>query len=185
MSAFLRLIDPSGGTIIIDGLDIRTIPRNVLRSRIICLPQDALIFPGTFRYNLDPEHHASDKDTIIAVIQRVGLWNIVEKRGGLDADLVPESLSQGEQQLLALGRAILRKQAAKGSCILVLDEATSNLDQATEALIQEVIKKEFSGNTVITVAHRLDTVRDADTVVVLEQGEIARLGVPSEVLSES
>lgn len=108
----------------------------------------------------------------------------MEGRGGLDADLMPGSLSHGEQQLLSLCRAILRRQAAGGRCILVLDEATSNLDSKTEALIQEVIKEEFRGNTVIAVAHRLDTVCDADVIVVLENGEVVQLGPPSVVLLE-
>ena len=98
------------------------------------------------------------------------------------ADLKVDSLSHGEQQLLALARAIIRKQLASSYCILVLDEATSNLDRGTETLIQEVINEEFKDNTVITVAHRLDTVRESDYIVLLEKGEVVKVGPPAEVL---
>jgi ATP-binding cassette, subfamily C (CFTR/MRP), member 1 len=149
---------------------------------LICLPQDALIFPGTFRFNLDPTSKVEDDNVLIRVLERVGLWSMITQRGGLVAELKTDSLSHGEQQLLALARAIIRKQMASGRSILVLDEATSNLDRGTETLIQEVIKQEFKDNTVITVAHRLDTVRESDYIVYLEKGEIAKLGPPSEVL---
>jgi ATP-binding cassette subfamily C (CFTR/MRP) protein 1 len=153
----------------------------MVRDRLICLPQDALVFPGSFRFNLDPEDRVTDADSMVDVLKRVNLWTLVEGRGGLEHDLKPESLSHGEQQLLALARAILRKQVAKGKCILVLDEATSNLDEATEVIVQKVINEEFKDNTVITVAHRLDTIKDADQVLMLERGEVVRVGTPSEV----
>jgi ATP-binding cassette subfamily C (CFTR/MRP) protein 1 len=181
LSSFLRLIDPSEGSIIIDGIDIAKVNRNTVRDRLICLPQDALVFPGSFRFNLDPENRIPDSDAMVAVLNSVRLWTLVEGRGGLDTDLKPESLSHGEQQLLALARAILRKQVAKGKCILVLDEATSNLDEASEGIVQSVIKKEFSDNTVITVAHRLDTIKEADQVLMLEGGRVVKVGTPKEV----
>jgi ABC-type multidrug transport system fused ATPase/permease subunit len=149
---------------------------------LICLPQDALVFPGTFRFNLDPTSKVSEDNVLTKILERVGLWTMVEKRGGLMADLKVDSLSHGEQQLLALARAIIRKQLASNYCILVLDEATSNLDRGTETLIQEVINEEFKDNTVITVAHRLDTVRESDYIVLLEKGEVVKVGPPAEVL---
>jgi ATP-binding cassette subfamily C (CFTR/MRP) protein 1 len=175
-------VDPSDGEILIDGVNIGDVPRNVVRERLICLPQDALIFPGTFRFNLDPQSRVSEDASLVEVLMRVGLWTLVEKRGGLDGVLETGSLSHGEQQLLALGRAILRKQVVAGRCILILDEATSNLDSATEAVIQDVIRKDFEANTVITVAHRLDTVREADFIVLLDKGEVVKIGPPAEVL---
>jgi ATP-binding cassette subfamily C (CFTR/MRP) protein 1 len=153
-----------------------------VRDRLICLPQDALVFPGSFHFNLDPEDRCPDAAEMMTVaLKSVGLWALVEGRGGLEADLKPESLSHGEQQLLALARAILRKRVHSGKCILVLDEATSNLDSASEGVVQKVIKEEFAENTVITVAHRLDTIKDADLVLMLERGEIVKLGTPAEV----
>ncbi|KAF2671106.1 P-loop containing nucleoside triphosphate hydrolase protein [Microthyrium microscopicum] len=181
LSSFLRLIDPESGTITIDGIDISRVDRNVVRDRLICLPQDALVFPGTFRFNLDPEDRSNDPVAMAEVLKSVRLWTLVEKRGGLDADLKPESLSHGEQQLLALARAILRKQIAKGKCILILDEATSNLDEASEVIVQKVINEEFKDITVITVAHRLDTIKEADAVLMLDKGEVVRVGPPKEI----
>lgn len=166
----------------IDGVDLSKVPRNVVRDRLICLPQDALVFPGSFRFNLDPTDRISDDSSITDVLAKVRLVDLVEKRGGLAADLKADSLSHGEQQLLALARAILRKQAAGGRCILVLDEATSNLDLATEALIQEVINEEFRETTVIVVAHRMETVREADAILLLDKGVVSKIGTPAEVL---
>jgi ATP-binding cassette subfamily C (CFTR/MRP) protein 1 len=182
LSSLLRLVDPSDGQIVIDGVDIGKVNKNIVRDRLICLPQDALIFPGTFRFNLDPISRIPEDEKLVEVLKSVRLWDMVEQRGGLLSDLKVDTLSHGEQQLLALARAILRKQAAAGHCILVLDEATSNLDKGTEVLIQEVISKEWKNNTVITVAHRLETVQDSDYIVLLEKGEVIKIGPPSEVL---
>lgn len=175
-------MDPSDGKITIDGVDIAKVGRNTVRDRLICLPQDPLIFPGTFRFNLDPITKFADDQPLIDVLKTVGLWALITKRGGLTADLKIDTLSHGEQQLLALARAILRKQLAGSNCILVLDEATSNLDKETEALIQAVIKKEFKPNTVITVAHRLETVLESDYIVLLEKGVVSKIGPPADVL---
>jgi ATP-binding cassette subfamily C (CFTR/MRP) protein 1 len=120
---------------------------------------------------------------MVAVLRSERLWTLVEGRGVLDTDLKPESLSSGEQQLLALVRVILRKQVAEGKCILVLDEATSNLDEASKGIVQSVIKKEFSENTDITIAHRLDTIKEADQVLMLEGGRVIKVGTPSRSLA--
>jgi ATP-binding cassette subfamily C (CFTR/MRP) protein 1 len=175
-------VDPSAGSILIDGINISQIPRDIVRERLICLPQDAFILPGTFGFNLDPTNRVSNDAILIEVLERVGLRALVERRGGLTALLETDSLSHGEQQLLALARAIVRKHVAGGRCILILDEATSNLDSATEAIVQDVIKKDFKENTVITVAHRLDTVREVDLIVMLDKGEITKIGPPEKVL---
>jgi ATP-binding cassette, subfamily C (CFTR/MRP), member 1 len=182
LSCLLRLIDPTRGSIIIDERNIGDIPKNLVRERLICVPQDALLFVGTFQFNLDPQGHVSDNEVVIDVLKLVGLWSLVESRGGLSGALQPDTLSHGEQQLLAVARAVLRKRAANGRCILILDEATSNIDGATQAVVQKVIDTEFKENTVITVAHRLETIKDCDVVIVLENGEISKIGPPSEVL---
>jgi ABC-type multidrug transport system fused ATPase/permease subunit len=163
-------------------VDISKVPKNIVRERLICLPQDALLLPGTVRFNLDPEQHFSTSDAPLSeALRLVNLHSLVEGRGGLDAELETSSLSHGERQLLALARAILRRRRAKGRCVLVLDEATSNLDDATELVVEKVIKEEFKGHTVISVAHRLQTVRDSDAVLVLDKGEVAKIGPFSEV----
>jgi ABC-type multidrug transport system fused ATPase/permease subunit len=182
LSCFLRLIDPNDGRITIDGINIGNVPRNIVRDKLICLPQDALIFIGTFRFNLDTQNHVSSDDDIIDALKLVGLWLLVEERGGLSAEVHPDALSHGEQQLLAITRAVLRKRVAKGRSILILDEATSNIDAATQEVVQKVIETEFKDNTVITVAHRLETIKDSDMVIILNNGRISKMGPPSEVL---
>jgi ATP-binding cassette subfamily C (CFTR/MRP) protein 1 len=184
MSILLRLLDPTTGEIIVDGVDLSTLSRNSVRERLVCLPQDPLLLPGTFEFNLDPEGKTKDAVQIEEVLKKVQMWNVVEGKGGLGAELDLESLSHGEQQLFALARAILKKQVANGQCILVLDEATSNLDADTEAIIQRVIQEEFKDNTIIAVAHRLDTLRDFDTIVVLDKGVVSKVGPPTEVIGE-
>lgn len=182
LSILLRLLDPTDGTIAIDGTDITTLPKNFVRERLICLPQDPLLMAGTFEFNLNPQDRPLDKKVMESALRQVRLWDLVFKRGGLKTEFQPESLSHGEQQLLALARAIVRKRLANGRCILVLDEATSNLDSVTEEVVQEVIRKEFRDNTVITVAHRLDTLKYCDLVLVLADGSIVRSGRPEDVI---
>jgi ABC-type multidrug transport system fused ATPase/permease subunit len=184
LSILLRLLDPTTGEIIVDGVDLGTLSRNSVRERLICLPQDPLLLPGTFEFNLNPEGKIKDAVQIEEVLKKVQMWNIVKGKGGLDAELDLESLSHGEQQLFALARAILKKQTTSSQRILVLDEATSNLDAGTEAIIQGVIQEEFKDDTVIAVAHRLDTLRDFDTIVVLDKGVVSKFGPPTEVIRE-
>jgi ATP-binding cassette, subfamily C (CFTR/MRP), member 1 len=179
----LRLHDPTGGAILIDGIDISTIPRNLVRERLICLPQDALLMSGSFEHNLNPQDILLEDKVMESALQQVCLWDLVTKRGGLKTEFQPESLSHGEQQLLALARAIVRKKLAGGRCILVLDEAMSNLDAASEAVVQEVIRKEFKDNTMITVAHRLDTLKYCDVVLLLAEGKVVKMGRPDEVIA--
>jgi ATP-binding cassette subfamily C (CFTR/MRP) protein 1 len=160
-------------------LPITKFSRKAVRERLICLPQDPLLFPGSFRFNLDPEARVSSEDDFFDALDAVGLKDVVDSKGGLHADI--GQLSHGQQQLLGLARAIIRKGICKGKCMLVLDEATSNLDSVTEETVRKVIDAEFKENTVISVAHRLDTVRDADQVIMLEQGAIAKIGRPEEL----
>lgn len=167
---------------IVDGIDISTVSRNLVRQRLICLPQDPLLLPGTFQSNLDPKG-LLDAAKMEAILQRMEIWELIANKGGLGAE-IPESLSHGEQQLIALARAVVSKQAAGSRCILVLDEATSNLDTATEAVIQRVLQEEFKDTTVIAIAHRLETLRGFDTVVVLDKGEVSMVGSASKILAE-
>ncbi|MGI4851673.1 MAG: ABC transporter ATP-binding protein [Janthinobacterium lividum] len=177
----LRLLETSSGSIEIDGVDIATVPRDVLRSRFVAIPQDPFMLAGGVRSNADPTDSATDAD-ITAALERVGLWSAIASRGGLDTDLSAQPLSQGQQQLFCLARAMLRRTAAVGGGVLVLDEATSNVDSATDALMQKVIREEFRGWTIIVVAHRLETILDADKIIVLDQGRIVEEGPPEVLL---
>jgi ATP-binding cassette subfamily C (CFTR/MRP) protein 1 len=171
-----RLIEIDSGSIIIDGVDLRTIPREVIRTRITAIPQDPFVLSDSVRVNADTSGEASD-DAIISALKKVQLWDAIQTRGGLDAQMKSQPLSQGQQQLFCLARAMLRK-----SKILILDEATSNVDSETDALMQQIIREVFAQNTIITVAHRLKTISDSDMVAVLHEGKLVEFGPPGELL---
>lgn len=157
-------------------MDLQTLPREVIRSRMIAIPQDPFILSGSVRLNADPSGTVFD-DRIIDALIKVHLWPVIEARGGLEINLLSHPLSQGQQQLFCLARAMLRR-----SRILILDEATSNADTETDQLMQSVIREEFKHHTIITVAHRLETIMDADRVAVLDSGRLVEFGEPRELL---
>lgn len=132
------------------------------------------MLPGTIRDNLDPHSRCCSSDEgIISKLQKVLLWELIDGRGGLDANFDTLELSHGQQQLFSLARAILDKKK-----VVLLDEATSNVDMQTDRVIQEVIREEFKDCTVLTVAHRLETIGDMDMVIVIDQGRIVEVGDP-------
>jgi ATP-binding cassette subfamily C (CFTR/MRP) protein 1 len=145
------------------------------------LSQDPLLLPGTFEANFDVDGLATFTEMRFA-LEVVQLWDLVSERGGLKAEFQPDSLSSGEKQLLAMARAVFRNHQARGRSVLVLDEATSNLDSKTEALIQDVVRKEFRGQMIVSIAHRLETLKDCDTVVELDRGKVVRIGPANMIL---
>jgi ATP-binding cassette subfamily C (CFTR/MRP) protein 1 len=165
------------GTIIIDGMDLKTIPRETIRSRLVTVPQDPFLLTGSVRLNADPTGAIPD-DLIIEAMSKVKLWDVLESRGGLEAEMSKEPLSQGQQQLFCLGSALLRKHRK----ILVLDEATSSMDLETDQRIQELLRVEFKEHTVITIAHRLETIMDSDKVALLDGGRLVEFGEPKVLL---
>jgi ATP-binding cassette, subfamily C (CFTR/MRP), member 1 len=175
LSRLLRILDLDSGTITIDSINLSLIPRETIRSRIITIPQEPFTLAGSVRFNADPTSTASD-DLIIGALKRVKLWDMLEGRGGLDTEMMSNPLSQGQGQIFCLARAMVRvgnrKGGESGKGILVLDEATSNVDAETDRLMQRLIREEFGGYTVITVAHRLDTIRDSDWIAVLNEGRL-------------
>jgi ATP-binding cassette subfamily C (CFTR/MRP) protein 1 len=178
LSVLLRILDNSSGTITIDNLDLSTIPRELIRSRIVAIPQEPFILSGSVRLNADPTGLIPD-DLIIAALSKVGLWTILESRGGLEVEMAANPLSQGQQQIFCLARAMLRE----GRRILVLDEATSNVDAETDGLVQKLIREEFAEWTIVTVAHRLDTILDSDRILVLDKGILVENGSPEELIA--
>lgn len=174
----LRLLELDSGTILIDGIDLQTLPRELIRTRMIAIPQDPFVMSESVRVNADPSGEIPD-DAIIAALTKIQLWDTIQARGGLDAKIQAQPLSRGQQQLFCLGRAMLRK-----SKILVLDEATSNVDATTDQLMQRLIREEFSQHTIITVAHRLATILDSDMIAVLHEGKLVEFGPPEELLSK-
>lgn len=162
-SLLLRLLDPKAGTIRIDNIDIATMPRNELRSRLVVIPQDPLpALPCySIRFHLDPHGVATDA-MIMAAVRKVGLLTLVGSRGGLDAeDLSSQPLSQGEQKLFALARALVSKWSresiiggARGG-ILILDEFTGSTDAETEQLMMDTVEEEFVGYTILLITHQI------------------------------
>ncbi|KAK2738351.1 ABC multidrug transporter [Colletotrichum kahawae] len=176
LALLLRLHDPSSGTIEVDGVDISTVPISRLRESLVALPQDALFLPGSVRRNLDPLDKSHDA-AVWDALEKTRLKSLFEDKGGLDVDFETEWLSAGQKQLFCMARAMLRE-----SRVLLLDEATSSLDQATEQVVQDLIRSEFEGWTVIVIAHRLQAVVDFDKVVALQDGEVVEFDHPRTLL---
>jgi ATP-binding cassette subfamily C (CFTR/MRP) protein 1 len=191
-----RIVEAASGSILIDGIDISTVKLETLRKSLAIIPQDAALFKGTLRYNLDLENKSTDEE-LWGVLQQCQLTSFVHKSGGLLAEVEEggKNFSQGERQLISIARTFLNK-----SRVLILDEATASVDSETDALIQKSIKeisksrtgKFFGsimspsaltdGQTVITIAHRINTVLDSDKIILLGDGKIVEEGAPAELL---
>eukprot|EP00850_Spirogloea_muscicola_P009079 SM000050S17004 [mRNA] locus=s50:312640:321290:- [translate_table: standard] len=183
MMALYRLVELSSGRILIDSLDVSKIGLMDLRSRLALVPQDPIIFSGTIRMNLDPFGQSQGDEKLWEALRRSGMFETVSGLPGkLDAELAEggSNLSTGQRQLLCMARALLRN--AK---ILVLDEATSNVDGATDAVIQTTIREAFKNCTVLTIAHRLHTIIDSDKVMLLDQGLVVECDSPARLLGDS
>lgn len=177
VAALFRMLElHPGSSIMIDGIDISTIPRQTVRSRLNAIPQDPFFLRSTIRQNADPYNTHSDTE-IISALEKVYLWSLISSKGGLEAQLDTEFFSHGQRQLFCLARAILR-----GGRIIVLDEATSSVDSETDKLMQRVIREAFGGCTILAVAHRLDTVSDFDRIVLLAKGEVVESGGFKELM---
>ncbi|KAK0644149.1 ABC transporter [Cercophora newfieldiana] len=179
MMLLLRIYQPEAGTITIDDTDTSTLNLNALRESVLALPQDPMFLAGTVRYNLDPVGRCTDEQ-IRTALEKTGIRDVIDEKGGLDADLNTDWLSAGQRQLFCLARAMLRK-----SHVLLLDEATSSLDRTTETFVSELVRTEFKDWTVITVAHRLETIVDFDKVLVLQDGHIVEFDSPKVLLANS
>lgn len=165
------------GAVSIDGILVTDVDPEILRSRIITIPQDGVYLEGTIRENIDPyseKPNLPSDETLMAVLQRVGLADFVKSHGGLDEDICAAGLSQGQKQLLCIARAILRKEATSAKVIL-LDEATANVDNETGERIHKVMSEAFADCTVISVAHRLQALDGTDLVFNLEDGKITKV----------
>ncbi|KAJ2385511.1 hypothetical protein GGI05_004677, partial [Coemansia sp. RSA 2603] len=209
--ALMRMVEPASGHIKIDGVDISTIGLQDLRNRISVIPQDPVLFEGTIRANLDPAHEYSDEQVWSAIragqishlldtptqvfvseeaedkeqsddddddfgngpwVEGVGLNKWVDYGG--------KNFSVGQRQLVSLCRALLWRRK-----IVILDEATASMDAETDSILQDVIRREFSECTVLTIAHRLNTVMDSDRVIVMDQGKVVEYDTPQNLLLDS
>ncbi|KAM4844750.1 ATP-binding cassette sub-family C member 3 [Thomomys bottae] len=175
-----RILEAAEGEILIDGLNVANIGLHDLRSKLTIIPQDPILFSGTLRMNLDPFGHYSDED-IWKALELSHLHTFVRTQpAGLDFQCSEsgENLSVGQRQLVCLARALLRK-----SRVLVLDEATAAIDLETDDLIQATIRTQFENCTVLTIAHRLNTIMDYTRILVLDKGIIAEFDSPTNLIA--
>ncbi|KAJ7977557.1 ABC transporter C family member 14 [Quillaja saponaria] len=181
IQVFFRLVEPSGGRITIDGIDISIFGLHDLRSRFGIIPQEPVLFEGTVRSNIDPIGQYTDEE-IWKSLDRCQLKDIVaSKPGKLDSLVVDngENWSVGQRQLLCLGRVML-----KSSRLLFMDEATASVDSHTDATIQKIIREDFATWTIISIAHRIPTVMDCDRVLVMDAGCAKEFDKPSSLLQK-
>ncbi|KAJ2035706.1 hypothetical protein H4S03_004133 [Coemansia sp. S3946] len=186
-----RLIhENTSGSILIDGHNISEFGVGDYRPRLGMIPQESSMFGGSIRRNLDPLNQF-DVENMWASLIKCKLSELVSSKdisgnpvgkpnfNGLDKSVKDcfGSFSSGQQQLFGLCRIIMRKQK-----IIVLDEATANVDLETDKSVQELIRKEFSDCTVLTIAHRLETIMNSDRIIVMDKGTIAEIGTPEELL---
>nr|CAD7572168.1 unnamed protein product [Timema californicum] len=177
ISALFRLANLEG-SIVIDQVDTQTVGLNDLRSRISIIPQEPVLFSASLRDNLDPFNSYKD-DSLWNALEEVELKEAVNTLG-MPVNVGGSNFSSGQRQLVCLARAILRNNK-----ILVLDEATANVDPQTDALIQSTIRRKFADCTVLTIAHRLNTIMDSDRVLVMDAGTMVEFGHPYLLLQNS
>ena len=178
MVALFR-IENFRGSIKIDGIDTKTVPLNILRSKLGIIPQDPVMFAATVRFNLDPLNAHTDEE-IWAVLDKVGMKKVIQSLPEMLKDKVSEggdNFSAGQRQLICIARALLRNPK-----ILVLDEATASIDNETDSMVQAMIRSSFKDSTVLTIAHRLHTIIDADKIIVMDSGKVAEMDTPSNLL---
>ncbi len=169
-----RFYAPTSGTITIDGIDISTVTLHSLRSQLGVVPQEPFLFNGTVRDNVGFARAGVDDDDVRRACDEVGLTELIDRLpDGLDSPVHERgsSLSSGERQLLALARAFLARPR-----VLILDEATSNLDLASETLVERALDRVLEGRTAIIIAHRLATAMRADRIAVVDDGRLTEIG---------
>ncbi|KAF5247273.1 hypothetical protein FANTH_6530 [Fusarium anthophilum] len=181
----------TGGRIVFDGViasysihlggkDLASLSRQHIRSQITTISQDPVSLSGTVRKNLDPEDVIQADEILIEALKKTTLWATIDTRGGLDADLSELGFSVGQRQLFCLARALLSH-----SSIVLLDEPTSSVDNATDKNVRRIIREVMQGRTVIEVTHRLDCVTDFDLAVVMKDGQVIETGDPKELLFQN
>ena len=175
-----RLYDPTGGAVRIDGHDLRDVTITSLRSQIGVVPQEPFLFAGTVRDNVGFARSDASDAQLREALQAVGVNEVVDRLGGLDGIIHERgaTISAGERQLLALARTFVSQPR-----VLVLDEATSNLDLRSESQIEQALDVLLSGRTAVVIAHRLATARRADRIAVVDGGRIVELGSHRELVA--
>ncbi len=183
INLLMRFYELNGGAITVDGVNICDMSREELRSRFGMVLQDTWLFEGTIADNLGYAEEAMDRAKIIASAKSACAHSFIKTLpGGYDMELSKgaENISQGERQLLTIARAI-----ASDPEIMILDEATSNVDTHTEVLIQRAMARLMKGRTSFVIAHRLSTIRDADMILYMEDGDIKETGNHEELMQKN
>uniref|UniRef100_A0A673JAX1 Multidrug resistance-associated protein 7-like n=1 Tax=Sinocyclocheilus rhinocerous TaxID=307959 RepID=A0A673JAX1_9TELE len=173
--ALFRMVELNQGQILLDGVDISSVRLSNLRSKLAIIPQDPFLFSSSVRENLDP-HGLHPDFSLLDAIEQCHLGDVVQRIGGLDSEVGErgKSLSVGQRQLLCLARALLTE-----ANILCIDEATASVDHKTDMLLQKTIREKFKDKTVLTIAHRLNTIMDSDRVLVMHAGKVVEFDSPA------
>lgn len=170
------------GKILIDGINIENLDKPMYRSRLTIIAQDVALFSDTLRFNLDPKGEHFDEE-LIGILEKVQMKSFLNSNGkGLDGYLDDDgmNLSSGQRQLICLARALLNH-----SKVLVLDEATANIDPKTQSIVQQVIEEQFKDSTILSVAHRVDSLLDYDRIIVIKDGRITSFDTPDKMLQDN
>eukprot|EP00927_Polykrikos_kofoidii_P009984 TRINITY_DN14207_c0_g1_i1.p1 TRINITY_DN14207_c0_g1~~TRINITY_DN14207_c0_g1_i1.p1 ORF type:complete len:1251 (+),score=164.76 TRINITY_DN14207_c0_g1_i1:107-3859(+) len=174
-NVLFRIVDCEGGAVCIDGVDAARVGLHALRESLSMIPQEPLVMDGSVRYNLDPFQRHED-DRLSEALSIAGLGPAVN----LDTLAGGSSLSAGQRQLLTFARTLLQNTR-----IVVMDEPTASVDMQTDRAVQNVVRNVFKNRTMLTIAHRLDTVITCDRIAVMDAGRITELGPPAELLQDS
>nr|XP_055061801.1 LOW QUALITY PROTEIN: ATP-binding cassette sub-family C member 12 [Misgurnus anguillicaudatus] len=177
--ALFRLAEAAEGTIVIDDMDVSKMGLKDLRSKLSVIPQDPVLFIGTVRYNLDPFNNYKDEQLWQALEKTYMKDTIAKLPEKLESPVVEngENFSVGERQLMCMARALLRN-----SKIILLDEATASIDSETDSMIQKTIRDAFQHCTVLTIAHRINTVLESDRILVMDQGKAVEFDRPQDLI---
>uniref|UniRef100_A0A8C7U254 ATP-binding cassette sub-family B member 6 n=1 Tax=Oncorhynchus mykiss TaxID=8022 RepID=A0A8C7U254_ONCMY len=175
--ALFRMVELNQGQILLDGVDTSQVGLAQLRSKLAIIPQDPFLFSGTVRENLDPCGRHPDP-RLLEALEHCHLNPVINRIGGLGAEVGErgKSLSLGQRQLLCLARALLTE-----ANILCIDEATASVDQKTDKLLQQTIREKFQDKTVLTIAHRINTIMDSDRVLVMHSGKVVEFDTPADL----
>ncbi|KYF64971.1 carbohydrate ABC transporter [Sorangium cellulosum] len=180
-SLLLRLYDVEDGAVRVFGRDVSAYPRDELRRKFAVVPQDVFLFPGTVLTNIAAGDAIPDRAKVVNALNRIGALDLFERReGGLDGVVLERgsNFSAGERQLIAFARALYRDPP-----ILILDEATANVDSDTEARLQRALEGAMEGRTALIIAHRLSTIRAVDRIVVFHKGSVVEQGTHEDLLA--
>jgi ATP-binding cassette subfamily B multidrug efflux pump len=182
-SLLLRLYEPTEGVVRVRGKNVRSMARDDLRRLFAVVPQDVFLFPGSVATNIAAGDPNPDRAKVIRALERIDALSLFERReGGLDAPVMERgsNFSAGERQLIAFARALYRDPP-----ILILDEATANVDSDTEARLQRAVGGAMKGRTALIIAHRLSTIRAADRIVVFHKGRVVEQGTHEALLEKN